>query len=257
MINDGAIRNLEDIQETDSERKTPRAVTVAFVMLGGACIAFAVLALGGRKSTPDAPRVDPLGDLVTQRGHSGPNASVKATDLSMKDVTFPGMLSDGDKPTTALAAVRAGASAVVVVPGSPPPATDKLPVVPLPAQSLLDATPVVTRPRDGLTQAANNAAQMATPAGPTVPAGKDGGYQLQVSSFRTQNEAQHFADQLRARGHRAYVIEAHVTGRGTWFRVRIGPFPTQAQASNYRQSFEAKEHVVPFIVPPATKAEAH
>ena len=104
----------------------------------------------------------------------------------------------------------------------------KLPVVPLPAQSLLDATPVVTRPRDGLTQAANNAAQMATPAGPTVPAGKDGGYQLQVSSFRTQNEAQHFADQLRARGHRAYVIEAHVPGRGTWFRVRIGPFPSQA-----------------------------
>ena len=258
MINDGAIRNLEDIQETDTERKTPRAVTVAFVMLGGACIAFAALALGGRKSTPDAPRVDPLGDLVTQRGHAGAS-SAKATDLSLKDVTFPGMLSDGDKPTTALAAVRAGASAAstFVVPGSPPPPTDKLPVVALPAQSLLDATPVVTRPRDGLTQAASNAAQMATPAGPTAPAGKDGGYQLQVSSFRTQTEAQHFADQLRARGHKAYVIEAHVPGRGTWFRVRIGPFPSQAQASSYRQSFEAKEHVVPFIVPPATKSDAH
>ena len=260
MINDGAIRNLEDIQETDTERKTPRAVTVAFVMLGGACIAFAALALGGRKTTPDAPRVDPLGDLVTQRGHSGANASAKATDLSTKDVTFPGMLSDGDKPTTALAAVRAGANnapTAIVVPGSPPPATDKLPVVALPAQSLLDATAVVTRPRDGLTQAANNAAQMATPGGPTAPAGKDGGYQLQVSSFRTQTEAQHFADQLRARGHKAYVMEAHVPGRGTWFRVRIGPFPSQAQASSYRQGFEAKEHVVPFIVPPPTKTDAH
>jgi cell division septation protein DedD len=259
MMNDGAIRNLEHIQEVDSERKTPRAVTIAFIMLGGACVAFAALALGGRKSAPDVARVDPLGDLVSQRGHAGANSSARATDLSTKDVTFPGMLSDGENPTTALAAVRVGANppSTVVVPGSPPPATDKLPVVPLPAQSLLDATPVVTRPRDGLTQAANNAAQMATPSGPTAPAGKDGGYQLQVSSFRTQTEAQHFADQLRARGHKAYTIEAHVPGRGTWFRVRIGPFPSQVQASNYRTSFEQREHVVPFIVPPPTKTEQH
>lgn len=254
MMNDGAIRNLEHIQEVDGERRTPRAVTVAFIMLGGACVAFAVLALGGRRSAPETPRIDPLGDLVTQRGHV---ASARPTDLTTKDVTFPGMLSDGDKPTTALAAVRPGASVAVVVPGSPPPATDKLPVVPLPAQALLEATPVVTRPRDGLTQAASSAAQMATPATPQAPAGHDGGYQLQVSSFRTQTEAQHFADQLRARGHKAYVMEAHVPGRGTWFRVRIGPFPTQAQASNYRTSFEQREHVVPFIVPPATKTEQH
>src|SRR5258708_3139093 len=103
MMNDGAIRNLEHIQEVDHERKTPRAVTIAFIMLGGACVAFAALALGGRKSAPDVPRVDPLGDLVTQRGHT----TAKPTDLSPRDVTFPGMLSDGDKPTTALAAVRA------------------------------------------------------------------------------------------------------------------------------------------------------
>jgi len=255
MMNDGAIRNLEHIQEVDSERRTPRAVTVAFIVLGGACVAFAALALGGRKSAPDAPRIDPLGDLVMQRGNAGA-ASAKPTDLSTKDVTFPGLLSDGDKPTTALAAVRgAAASATAQMAASPPPPTDKLPVVPLPAQALLEATPVVTRPRDGLTQAASSAAQMATPATPQAPAGHDGGYQLQVSSFRTQTEAQHFADQLRARGHKAYVMEAHVPGRGTWFRVRIGPFPTQAQASNYRTSFEQREHVVPFIVPPAAKAE--
>jgi cell division septation protein DedD len=55
---------------------------------------------------------------------------------------------------------------------------------------------------------------------------------------------------LRARGHKAYVLEANVAGRGTWFRVRIGPFSTQHAAVTYRSSFEAKEHVVPFVVPP-------
>jgi cell division septation protein DedD len=103
-------------------------------------------------------------------------------------------------------------------------------------------------------------AQIAAPssanAGASAPAGHEGGFQLQVSSFRTQGEAQGFADQLRARGHKAYVVEAHVPGRGTWFRVRIGPFTTQHAAALYRTSFESREHVVPFIVPPETGASA-
>lgn len=251
MVNDGAIRNYEQLQEIDSERRTPRLVTIAFIALGGACIAFAALALGGRKSQPAAAKVDPLGDLVNQKNHAAAVVSAKPTDLSPRDVTFPGILSDGDKPTTALAAVRTpGGASAPAMPAAPPPPTDKLPVVPLPAQALLEATPVVTRPRDGLTAAASTAAQLATPQAPAAPPGKEGGYQLQVSSFRTQGEANRFADQLRARGHKAYVLEAHVPGRGTWYRVRIGPFTSQTQAANYRSSFEAREHVVPFIVPP-------
>jgi DedD protein len=127
---------------------------------------------------------------------------------------------------------------------------------PLPAQNVLEATPVITRPRDGLTKAASDSAQLVTAGAPAASAGHDGGYQLQVSSFRTQSEANDFADQLRARGHKAYVQEAHVTGRGTWFRVRVGPFPTQHAAAAYRSSFEFKEHVVPFIVPPSAKEAA-
>jgi len=122
--------------------------------------------------------------------------------------------------------------------------------VPLPAQNVLEASPVVTRPRDSLTRAANDAAQIASPAQPAAPPGKEGGYQLQVSSFRTQAEADQFAAQLRARGHKAYVVEARVPNRGTWYRVRIGPFPSQHAAASYRVGFEGREHVVPFIVQP-------
>jgi cell division septation protein DedD len=86
---------------------------------------------------------------------------------------------------------------------------------------------------------------------PAAPPGREGGFQLQVSSFRTQTEADQFATQLRARGHKAYVVEARVPGRGTWFRVRIGPFSSQHAAASYRSGFEGREHVVPFIVPPA------
>jgi cell division septation protein DedD len=124
---------------------------------------------------------------------------------------------------------------------------------------VLEATPVVTRPRDALTKAATDAAQLDSPPAAEAPAGHEGGYQLQVSSFRTEGEAQAFADQLRARGHKAYVLQAHVQGRGTWYRVRIGPFATQHAASQYRAGFEAREHVVPFVVQPdsPTKPQQH
>jgi DedD protein len=272
VSSDPGIRNLDQLQEQEDGRRMPQSVAVTLVILGGACVVFAGLALGGRTSQSKAPKVDPLGELVSHRS-SGPGAPVvRPTDLSPSDVTFPQMLSDDGRPTTALAAVRPGPMASgapiasAVGPGvsaQPPPATDRLSVVPLPApipaQSVLEATPIVTRPRDALTRAASDAAQLTGPgtSTDTAPAGHEGGYQLQVSSFHTQTEAEAFADQLRARGHRAYVVEARVPARGTWYRVRVGPFPTQHAATQYRASFEDREHVVPFIVPPETTAKAH
>jgi DedD protein len=266
MSEPGSIRHLEQLEEDDDDPpKMPRGVTAALVVLGGACVVFAGLALGGRTAQPPAAKSDPLGDLVSQRSHLPPatsSTSRPATDLSPKDVTFPQMLSDDNRPSTALAAVRPNGTDGVMaptIPSQPPPATDRLTVVPLPAQSVLEATPVVTRPRDALTKAASDAAQIDSPptSADSAPAGHEGAYQLQVSSFRTQAEAQGFADQLRARSHKAYVVEAHVPGRGTWFRVRIGPFPTQHAAAQYRTGFEAREHVVPFIVAPETTARVH
>ncbi|AKV01779.1 Adventurous gliding motility protein I [Labilithrix luteola] len=275
MMEQSTVRNLEQIQEDDGEGRTPRGVTILLVALGGACVVFAGLALGGRHSAPSSQKSDPLGELVNQQAKIGQTAAPKATDLNAKDVTFPGILSDDSAPTTALAAVKGapgakpsasagsattGGDAAIALnvrnglaegAGSPPPATDRLPVVPLPAQHLLEASPVVTRPRDSLTRAANDAAQISAAAEPAAPPGREGGYQLQVSSFRSQSEAEQFAVQLRARSHKAYVVEAHVPGRGTWYRVRIGPFATQHAASSYRSGFEGREHVVPFIVPPS------
>ncbi len=265
MSDPGHIRNLEKIEESDdSERRMPRGVTMALVALGGACVVFAGLTLGGRTSRPEQKKVDPLGDLLSLRSHAAASAP-RPTDLSPKEVTFPGMLSDEDKPSTALAAVRpmtpGPVSSTPPAPTQPPPPTDRLPVVPVapvPAQAVLEATALVTRPRDPMTKVATEAAQIDGAAmGDAAPAGHEGGYQLQVSSFRTQTDAQSFAEQLRARGHKAYVAEAHVSQRGTWYRVRVGPFSTQRAASQYRTSFEAREHVVPFIVPPETTAKAH
>jgi len=310
----GAVKDLDQIQEQDEESRTPRALTFALVGIGGACIAFAILAMGGRKTGLNEKRPDPLGDLIATHKAAGaaPGSSFSAassaammTQLSAKDVTFPSILSDDARPTTALAAVRSPAIA-----GNPPPATDKLsvvrfaggtPAVPhqppsgdgrsdarrsgladladddsasaphaaggrieaapsLPAQNVLEASPIVTRPRDAMTKSASDTAQINSAPVASVPAGHEGGWQLQVSSFKTEAEGEQFADQLRARGHKAYAVEARVPGRGTWWRVRVGPFSSQHVAQTYRTEFEAKEHVVPFVVQPekpTDKADKH
>lgn len=254
-MDEGGVRNLDQIQEDDRDQRTPRAVTLTLLAVGAACAIFAGYVLPGRKSTPvKAP--DPLGELVAQRAHATSPAAPAATFLSPHDVTFPGILSDAERTTTALAAVRPNAfsSASALAQSSPPPPTDRLRVVPLPAQNVLEATPIVTRPRDPLTKAATDTSQAAKSGStPTAGVGHDGGYQLQVSSFRSHEEADGFANELRTRGHKSYVLEAQVPGRGTWYRVRVGPFASQHAASTYRSTFETREHVVPFIIPPPGK----
>jgi len=262
----------EPVSDNDGESRIPRGVTLLFIAFGGACIVFAGFALGGRRSSVATQAINPRGDLLSRDAREArelrkdQSTTPKATDLSARDVTFPGILSDDGSPTTALAAVKGGsqstskatplssaASANSAAAVANNPVSLAPPLVPLPAQHVLDASPVVTRPRDSLTRAANDAAQITSPAEPAAPRGREGGYQLQVSSFRTLAEADKFALQLRARGHKAYVAEVHVADRGTWYRVRIGPFASQLTASAYRSSFEAREHVVPFVVPPASK----
>lgn len=255
MKNDnlGTMRNLDELHEAD-ETPGSKVSAVVLASIGGALIVFAAFLLVKSPSRSNSePHVDPLGDLVS-KVQPGSTASPSL------DVTFPRLLSSAASPTTALEAVRDGKKAVedpefVLPPGhptAPPPALDRLPVVPLPAQQILaEAGRETTAPSDSLTSMARHASRE---TGTEVERGAAGGFQLQVSSFNDATEAEAFAAALRRRGHRAYVEPAYVKGRGLWHRVRIGPFKYKRSADTYRQEFEAKERLVTFIVsPPKTK----
>ncbi|MDI1478784.1 SPOR domain-containing protein [Polyangium sp. y55x31] len=254
----GAIKNLEDIQEADPASRPSRASALVLASLGGACIMFAAVALLRAPVKEKPTNVDPLGDLVAKAHPAGVKVD-KKPDLAGHEITFPGMLSD-TKNTTALEAVRSPQAgkpspeptAAEPLP-MPPPETvaDRLPPSPLPAQHILQAPPDSASGRDTLTQMAKHVAR--EDGAEAAEAGGPGQYQLQVSSFKTQQEADKFAAALRRRGHRAYVEPAMVKGRGLWYRVRIGPFKYKHSATIYRQDFEAKERLVTFIVEPPKK----
>lgn len=250
-IHDSAsVRNLERIQEDGPRDGGGRGATLALVVVSGACILFATMAFGARRtSTPAQKKADPLAELASAHSGSSPWATTSPTILP-GEVTFPGILSDKANPATALAAATAPISSATIPP--PPPATDKLPVVPLPARHALGAYAIASatanKPKDKLSSLAGDATDPVAAGGQLVASGAEGGWQVQVSSFRTMAEADAFATQLRARGHKAHVQRAEIPGRGTWFRVKIGPFATQGEAIKYRSSFESKEKIPGFVV---------
>lgn len=258
-----AVRNLDEIREEDPSSRPSKLGALVLASLGGAAIVFAAVLL---MRTPPKARptgADPLGDLVAKAYPAGVSATPRK-DVLGEDVTFPGMLSDSKSPTTALEAVRQGATKTPSPPekeASPQDAAnavdpaDRLAPLPLPAQQVLSSMAGENGPRDKLTTMAR---KVARETGEESPVGGPGGYQLQVSSFKTQEEGDKFAAALRRRGHRAYVEPAQVKGRGLWFRVRIGPFKYRHSAVIYRQEFEAKERLVTFIVdPPKTVVRVH
>jgi DedD protein len=64
-----------------------------------------------------------------------------------------------------------------------------------------------------------------------------GDYTVQVSAFQSLGEANAFSSGLERKGYKPYVVTAQLTGRGTWYRVRVGSFSNSADAT------EAKLHL--------------
>jgi DedD protein len=254
-MNSVNVRNLEQIQEDDARRQRSRFGALLLASIGGAALVVASVVMAKRSTEPARSQHDPLEQLVVQSSKAG-----KAPEkLDGQDVTFPEILSDEESPTTALAAVKDERGRLVNqsqneslppgAPTTPPIPGDRLPVQPLPAGTLLSATPVTTEPKDGLTSLAANASKLDEGA-ELAPSGMDGGYQIQVASFREQADADAFVQKLRQRGHRAFRQAAYVHERGLWHRVRIGPFKTKFQANLYKDKFEKSERTSCFVVDP-------
>ncbi|HXK18314.1 MAG TPA: SPOR domain-containing protein, partial [Polyangiaceae bacterium] len=239
-------------QEHDSGRPS-RIGTLLLVSLAGAAVVSAFVMMSKKSGAPTRSTQDPLAALVAEVKTPG----TPAEELDGKDVSFPRILSDDASPTTALAAVKDERGRLVKQDdsldlgqlGAPPPATDRLPVVPLPVGTLLNSSAVITTPRDALTDMAANAAAAKTDT-ELAPEGSDGGFQLQVASFKDQAEADKAVEDLRKRGHHAFRQAAHVPDRGVWHRVRIGPFKTKLEALKYKEKFERTERIAPFLIDP-------
>jgi len=248
------LRNLERIVE-GSGAKSPRLATFLLAITGAGAVLVVGLTMRNKDPALEPEHKDPLAALVAEA------AAQKKADAQGKDeatvaraeIDFPEVLSDADHRTTALVAVKDKAGRLTapepVKEASPPPALDQIPVLPLPAGVLLAATSVTQRPKDSLSQLAVQTAHIPEEA-PLAQPGLEGGFMVQVASFKDQKDADAFVKELRARGHEAFRQAANVPGRGIWHRVRIGSFKSKYLAEQYKDEFEQKERTIALVVDP-------
>ena len=72
-------------------------------------------------------------------------------------------------------------------------------------------------------------------------------FTLQLSSFQDRHEADSFLDTVRTAGYHAYLVEADVDGKGTWYRVRLGAYASYDDALAAKSDFEAKVRKIAYV----------
>ncbi|EPX56194.1 Translation initiation factor 2 [Cystobacter fuscus DSM 2262] len=108
----------------------------------------------------------------------------------------------------------------------------------------VESAPVATRTTPaagGMKEAIARAAQRPTEAVP------GGAFTLQLSAFQSRPEADRFAAKLRDRGYAPFIVPAEVPGKGTWYRVRMGSFPSKDAASRYLSDFKRETQLQAFV----------
>lgn len=117
---------------------------------------------------------------------------------------------------------------------------------PAPSPGKVEPAPVPTRTTapaqsGGLKDAIARATQRPTEAVP------GGAFTLQISAFQNRPEAERFAAKLRDRGYAPYILTAEVPNKGTWYRVRMGSFPSKDAASRYLTDFKRETQLQAFV----------
>lgn len=242
-------RNLEQIREDTGRGKGTTLLAIILLVAGCSAVVIAFVVGANSRGKTRESNQDPLAELAAKSRADG-----ISPDRLQGRLGFPSVLSDAERPTTALAAVKddkgrliaeTAASAEV----TPAPLGSTFASTPIPAGDLLRATSVTTQPKDELTRLAVTLSQPSETS-EVAPEGHEGGFQIQVASFRSAEDANSFVDDLRKRGHKAYKQPAYVPDRGLWHRVRIGPFKTKYDATLYKVQLEKAEKIAGFVVDP-------
>jgi cell division septation protein DedD len=244
---DTAMRDLDRIEErSSSEGRGVLALSGVGLVAAIAVVVAVVAALPDEgKSEAQYPlQMLAVAEQAEADAEEAAKEPVAEPAIDPETLSFPTTLVSETRPEVAAAMAAAAAELAHLDPlTKPPPRSDIAAGLPASVTAGPDRTVVeMAAIRDPLVAATVPSNTI------SAPAGHEGRYTLQVISYRDANEAQVFTSALRKRGHAAYVTTGTVEGRGTHWRVRIGPFASRQEAQAYRTTFEREEGMNTFIV---------
>jgi cell division septation protein DedD len=120
----------------------------------------------------------------------------------------------------------------------PPETTD-------PVADKITAQPVANTPQPAKVK--TTAVKPATTATKTAVASTDASHVLQISSFRSPDEAGILLRRLEKKGYRPYIQQADLGSKGVWYRVFLGPYSSKEDAQMAGISLKAKEKLDFFV----------
>jgi cell division septation protein DedD len=246
---------------------------VVSLLIGGIVVLGAVFVLGvlvGKKLA-GTPRADHAPDLLTaldhksdalERARAAPPLTFQE-ELTRPTASTPTAISPPATQTAAAPATQP-ASATSATPAATAtaskPATALHPAaVPVPTVVANEAKPEkkpapekkvepAARPPPPESVATRSAPAAAHPA-PKVPdaTSATGAFTLQLGASNNRDDAERQAARLREKGYAPYIVTAEVPGKGTWYRVRMGSFPTKDAATRYLQDFKRETQAEAFV----------
>ncbi|MEZ4471642.1 MAG: SPOR domain-containing protein [bacterium] len=77
----------------------------------------------------------------------------------------------------------------------------------------------------------------APPRRGSTQVGGDSRFTLQLKAARERDEAASYAADVRRAGYEPHIVLAEVPGRGRFYRVRVGEFPSRAAARSFQRRF--------------------
>ncbi|MGE0786942.1 MAG: SPOR domain-containing protein [Sandaracinaceae bacterium] len=255
------MRDLEQIRERGDEGEGRPLALVGLLIGVTLALVFAIGSAVGWTDDAGAAEADPIARLDSSAGLTAePEAAIAAEPTAPVDpasLSFPRALGPADDRPE-VAAVLAAAAAELEHPDPldylPPMAAEpRLATAEAAVARALPASVAAGHGSDALARASLTdplvaSSLPAAPATAAAPVGHDGEYTVQVISYPERESAEAFAEGLRSRGHRAFVMSAELPDRGTWYRVRIGPFDSAGEANQFRRGFEASEGMNTLVV---------
>ena len=101
--------------------------------------------------------------------------------------------------------------------------------------------------KENKAKAAADSARATAPAKQaSLPVRKEAFF-VQVASFQKPEDADRQAVKLKSKGHKVVIVKADIPGKGTWYRVRLGPYKDSARAKSVALKYEKSEKSTVFV----------
>jgi cell division septation protein DedD len=108
--------------------------------------------------------------------------------------------------------------------------------------------PVAAKPAEAPAPKPEKAAPAQPPAAPAAAAAPGKALTVQVAAVKSEDEARRMLDRLRQRGYAGYIEPVTTPDKGTFYRVRMGEFPSREFARSTLDRLQ-KDGFEPQVVP--------